>query len=173
MKWFTRRGLHVDRTACAWLILSRIDSEAEFVFVSPEDDVSLFEGHSFDMRGATFSHSDGKCTFEVLLERYRLEADLALLRLGKIVREADVPARGRRLRESAGLDAIMRGFQLGVADDQEKIRLTGPVYDALYVYCRESLPAKQRSQATPRPRLTYRQRVIRHLEETDQSSPAT
>ena len=32
MKWITRRSVHVDRTACPWLIKKFIDPQAEFVF---------------------------------------------------------------------------------------------------------------------------------------------
>jgi hypothetical protein len=31
MRWATRGGPHVDRTACGWLIRCFIDSKAEFV----------------------------------------------------------------------------------------------------------------------------------------------
>jgi hypothetical protein len=33
MRWATRAGIHVDRTACAWLIRRFIDPECVFVFV--------------------------------------------------------------------------------------------------------------------------------------------
>jgi len=171
MNWITRRGLHVDRTASAWLIKSHIDPAARFMFVAPDADISALEGCSFDMRGADYTHREGKCTFEVLLDAYSLAGDAALCAMGRIVREADVPSRGRRLTEASGLDAIMRGFQLGVPDDEEKIRLTGPVYDALYTYCRERIAEKPRSRATPRPRLTYRQRFVRHVEEETAANP--
>jgi len=39
MKWATRSGCHVDRTACAWLIHKVIDLDAEFVFVDDPDGV--------------------------------------------------------------------------------------------------------------------------------------
>jgi hypothetical protein len=44
----------------------------------------------------------------------------------------------------------MRVFQLGVPDDHEKLRLTAPVYDALYTYCQAS-SACSRHFATRRP----------------------
>src|SRR5262249_3403224 len=33
--WVTRKGVHVDRIACAWLIRGWIDPEASFKFVAP------------------------------------------------------------------------------------------------------------------------------------------
>ena len=36
MKWVTRQYVHVDRTACPWLIKKFVDPKAEFVFVPVE-----------------------------------------------------------------------------------------------------------------------------------------
>jgi hypothetical protein len=172
MKWVTRSGLHVDRTACAWLIARFIDSEAEFTFVPAATDPGTLEGHTFDMRRGEFSHSEGKCTFEVLLDRYHMSGDAGLSEMGRIIREADVPLRRASSKEARGLDAIMRGFQIGVPDDFEKLRLTAPVYDALFAYCREkSSSAQVHRTGTPRPRLRYSQRVLAHLQEENDGGP--
>ena len=50
MRWATRTGPHVDRTACAWLIARFVDPQAEFVFVSDPDDVPA-DATAFDIRG--------------------------------------------------------------------------------------------------------------------------
>jgi hypothetical protein len=73
--------------------------------------------------------------FQVMIEGHNLYGDAALVELGRIVGDADVTLSRTRRHESAGPDAIMRGFQLGVRDDHEKLRLTAPVYNALYTYC--------------------------------------
>ncbi len=173
MKWITRTGLHVDRTACGWLIKNYIDPDAEFVFVAPDTDHRQREGHSFDIRDGEYTHIDGKCTFEVMLERHGLGKDGALVEMGRIIREADVPARRTVLKEGPGLDALMRGFQLSVSDDYEKIRQTTAVYNALYAYCRDKVAKNRvRKQGTPRPRLRYSQRLMAHLEEEPESDPA-
>src|SRR5438132_14202332 len=132
MKWFTRRNLHIDRTACPWLIRKYIDPEAEFVFVPSGTDPSTLDGHTFDMRGAEYAHAEGKSSFQVMLDRHRLDGDPALVEMGRIIRDADVPPSRSRRQEAVGLSALLRGFQLSVPDDQEKLRLTGPLYDALY-----------------------------------------
>ena len=74
MKWVTRENANVDRIACPWLIRRFIDPEAEFVFVGREDVLEVAEregAHSYDAPGAEYTHRDGKCSFEVLLERVR------------------------------------------------------------------------------------------------------
>jgi hypothetical protein len=167
MRWITRRSLHVDRTACPWLIRRFIDPEAEFVFVAPDADPATLDGHTFDMRGAEYAHEGRNCTFQVMLERHALVTDAALVELGRIVGDADVPPSRTRRHESAGLDAVMRGFQLGVPDDYEKLRLTAPVYDALYVYCQAKVATPRRSGGPPQPKLRYGQRVTSHLEDDD------
>src|SRR5947208_6944409 len=96
MKWMTRRNLHIDRTASAWLIRRCIDPNAEFAFVPADTDPATIEGHTFDMRGAEYGHRDGQCTFELLLERHGLQTDPALVEMGRIILDADVPPRRTR-----------------------------------------------------------------------------
>lgn len=175
MKWVTRRNAHVDRTVCPWLIRRFIDPAAEFVFVPADTDPACVEGKTFDMRGAEYSHEGTKCTFEVMVTRHGLEIDPALVELGRIIRDADVPPSRTRRPEAVGVDAIIRGFQLDVPDDHEKLRLTGPLYDALYAYCQAKAAQTPPKQGTQRPTLRYRRRVELHLEgaeeETDVHEP--
>jgi hypothetical protein len=99
-----------------------------------------------------------------MLERHDLCGDPALVEMGRIIRDADVPPSRTRRHESAGLDALIRGFQLSVADDHEKLVLTRPLYDALYAYCQMKVATPRRRQGAPRPRLRYSQRVAAHVE---------
>lgn len=167
MRWVTRANLHIDRTSCPWLIKRYIDPDAEFVFVRSGTDPKTVEGHTFDMRGAEYSHGPGSCTFETMLARHGLTADPALVEMGRIIRDADVPPSRTRRPESAGLDALIRGFQLTTVDDHEKLRLTAPLYDALYAYCRATVAARSAHRSGPRPHLRYARRVATHLEEED------
>jgi hypothetical protein len=165
MRWITRRNVHVDRTSCPWLIRKFIDPQAEFVFVDADSDTTKLQGHTFDMRGAEYGHAGDKCTFQVMLERHALCDDSALVEMGRIIRDADVPPSRTRRPESGGLDALIRGFQLSVPDDHEKLVLTRPLYDALYAYCQAKVAEPRRRQGAPRPRLRYARRVEIHLED--------
>jgi hypothetical protein len=169
VKWITRRNAHVDRTACPWLIRKYIDPDAEFSFVEAGTDPATLDGHTFDMRGAEYSHEGPKCTFQVMLERHALTGDRAVVEMGRIIGDADVPPSRTRRPEAAGLDALIRGFQLAVPDDHEKLRLTAPLYDALYSYCQAKVTAPRPRRGAPRPRLRYGQRVTVHLQEDDAS----
>jgi hypothetical protein len=163
MRWVTRRNLHVDRTACAWLIRRFVDRQAEFVFVEPGTDPGSVDGHSFDMRGAEYTHVEGRCSFEAIVLRHGLDADAALVEMGRIIREADVLPRRSRWPEAAGLDALMRGYQLLIQDDCEKVRLTALLYDALYAYCGEKAVNQTTRHHTPRPRLRHNRTFTDHL----------
>ncbi len=72
MRWATRARLHVDRTACAWLIARFIDPDARFVFLDDPDDLPA-DATGFDMRGVELSHHDGDCSFETVLRHYDID----------------------------------------------------------------------------------------------------
>lgn len=132
MRWATRSGIHVDRTACAWLIRRFIDPEAEFVFVHDPDEVPD-DATPFDMRGAELSHREGGCTFETMLAHYELN-DPALADIGRIVHEADLDDERFDAPEGRGLDVIIRGLSLIAESDEQMLELSGPIYDGLYEY---------------------------------------
>ena len=145
MQWVTREHPHTDRIACPWLILRFIDPEAKIVY-RPRDDVLPYaerEGAiSFDAPGATYTHRDGLCSFEVLIEEYKLGADPVLAHMAKVVHGADVAEDADCTPQSRGLEAIARGFQSLGLPDLEQLRLELPVYDALYAWSGREVGAK-------------------------------
>jgi hypothetical protein len=144
MKWVTREGAKTDRVACPWLIKKFIDPQAEFLFV-PKDQVLEVArregGKSFDCPRADYTHREGKCSFEVLVEEYKLQ-DPALQILARIVHGADIAADVGIVPEAAGLQAIAHGFAASCPDDHRKLELEFPVYDALYAWCRAKVEGK-------------------------------
>jgi hypothetical protein len=140
MQWVTRARPKTDRIACPWLIRRFIDSGAEIVYVPPEQVLPYAEqngARSFDAPGAEFTHRLGKCTFEVLVEDFRIE-DPAVHVLARIVHGADIEGDASAPAESAGLLAIAEGFRHVAADDQKLLAMELPVYDALYEWARRS-----------------------------------
>jgi hypothetical protein len=141
MKWVTRENANVDRIACPWLIKRFIDREAEFLFV-PRDQVleaADREGaHSYDAPRAKYTHRDGKCSFDVLVEEFKLDGDPALVRMAQVVHAADVAEDRESSLEGPGLYAIAHGFALlHGTEDHLKIELETPMYDALYAWCQK------------------------------------
>jgi hypothetical protein len=143
VKWVTREHPRTDRIACPWLIRKFIDPDAEIVYV-PRDQVLEYaerEGAtSFDAPGATYTHRDGKCSFETLVEEFRID-DPAIAILARVVHGADVADDRDSTPQSRGLEAIAEGFALLNIDDQRQLELELPVYDALYAWAKEQSKA--------------------------------
>jgi hypothetical protein len=143
MKWVTRENANVDRIACPWLIKRFIDPDAEFLFVPRDQVLRVAEregARSYDAPGAKFTHRDGKCSFDVLVEEFDLGGDPALVRLAQIVHAADVSKDIDSSPEGLGLSAIAHGFALlHGTEDHRKIELETPMYDALYAWCQSQV----------------------------------
>ncbi len=145
MKWVTRERPKTDRIACPWLIKNFIDRDAEFLYVPASDVLDIAEredAHSFDAPGARYTHRDGLCSFEVLVEEYALD-DAALELLARIVHGADVAEDRDATPQSRGLLAIAEGFHLLGLDDHRQLELSLPVYDALYAWCKAEVEIPQ------------------------------
>lgn len=138
MKWVTRARPKVDRVACPWLIKRFVDSEAEFLYVPPEEVMETAKRESaipFDVPNVELGHKGAECSFDAIIKKYKL-TDPALQRLALIVRGADTDTKDLT-PESRGLEAIAEGFRLAYPDDHELLEQELPVYDALYAYCKE------------------------------------
>jgi hypothetical protein len=143
MKWVTRERPKTDRIACPWLIRNFIDPDAEFLYVPAERVLAVAEeqsAHSYDAPEARYTHRDGLCTFEVLLEEYGLE-NPALGLLACIVHGADVAGDRDVTPQSRGLLAVAEGFHLLDLGDHRQLELSLPVYDALYAWCKREVEA--------------------------------
>ena len=138
MQWVTRERPKVDRIACPWLIRRFVDPEAEFVYVPAEQVLSVAEQTGaipYDVPGVELGHHGPECSFDAIIAKYDL-SDPALLRLARIVRGADTPAKDLT-PESQGLEAIAEGFRLLYEDDHEQLAAESIVYDALYAFCQQ------------------------------------
>ena len=127
MRWVTRPGCHVDRAACAWLIVHHIDTDATFAFT--DDDIPD-DATAFDMVGVALSHHGGDCSFETILRTYELD-DPVLWDLARIVHEADLGDDRFDVPEAPGLDAVIRGLALVFEDDHELVERALPLFDGL------------------------------------------
>jgi len=134
MKWVTRRFVHVDRTASAWLIKKFIDQNAEFVFIDyPREQPKPEHGIPFDIKGVELGHKDGKCTFETIMEKYKIK-DLILTKISQIVHAADIEEELHKVPEAAGILALFSGLRLIAKDDFEALEIGFKIWDSLYAY---------------------------------------
>jgi hypothetical protein len=129
-RWVTRRNLHIDRLASAWLIKQFIDKRPRFHFVSEGE--SIEGGIPFDMFGAEFTHQGEDCTFETLIKRFGLCDDSALCEIAEIVHDIDLKDNKFNRLEAAGLNATVRGLSELLKDDRKLLQQCGVIFDGIY-----------------------------------------
>jgi hypothetical protein len=130
--WVTRRGVHVDRIASAWLIRRFIDPRARFLFVDPAGYHANAEQLRFDMFQAEFTHEGDACTFEVLCKRFGLR-DAALASLARIVHDLDCKDDKFGLPETSGVGRLIDGIAREHAADDARVAAGSGVLNLLYV----------------------------------------
>ena len=143
MKWVTRERVKVDRVACPWLIKKFVDVDAEFLFVPPDQVMTVADREGatpYDVPGVELGHHEGKCSFEAIVAKQGID-DPAIGLLAQIVHGADVAEDLYGRPEAPGLKAVAEGFQAMGLPDHEILRLQFPLYDALYEYCRRRTSA--------------------------------
>jgi hypothetical protein len=141
--WVTRKGVHIDRIASAWLVTRFVDPNARFKFV-PARGYRPERGEvRFDMFEAEFTHDGDQCTFEVLRARLGLD-DPALQPLAEIVHDIDLKDGKFGRPEGPGVEILVAGLALGHRDDEARLARGAAVFDDLYEYFRK----KRRSEGT-------------------------
>ena len=133
--WVTRQGVGIDRIASAWLIRRFIDAAARFKFVPAKGYRPLPTEIRFDMFEAEFTHEGDRCTFEVLVERMRID-DRALRPLGEIIHDVDLKDQKYGREETRGVEHLIDGIRLAHESDEERLSRGGQVFEELYSYFR-------------------------------------
>jgi hypothetical protein len=128
--WVTRKNVHVDRIASAWLIRRFIDGDARFAFV-PGQGYRAAEGElTFDMYEGTFTHVGDACTFETLVDRFDLQ-QAGLVAIAQIVHDIDVKDGKFSRAEAPGIAALIAGIAVAHREDEKRIEIGGAMFDAL------------------------------------------
>jgi len=130
--WVTRRGVHVDRMASAWLIRRFIDAKPRFKLVAPEGYRPAAGEIRFDMFEAELTHVGSDCTFEVILARFDLAGDPGLAAIARIVHELDVRDGRYDLPEIAGIGAVVNAIAAANRSDEDRLTRSAAVFDDLY-----------------------------------------
>lgn len=131
--WVTRRGVHVDRIACAWLIRRFLDPAAQFKFVAGRTYHPEPGELRFDMVEAEYTHEGDKCSFEVLLERAALR-DPALQAIAEIVHDIDLKESKFGREEVTGIKHLIAGLTMAHASDETRLARGAALLDDLYAY---------------------------------------
>ncbi len=131
MRWVTWEQVGIDRMACAWLIRTRIDPDAEFLFI-PQGSPDLPEdAEPFDIPGTRLSHHGGHCSFYTFLHTYSLD-NPTLARIARIVDEADTITDIELEPVAPGLDMLCKGLRRISPDDLTALERGALLYEALY-----------------------------------------
>jgi hypothetical protein len=133
--WVTRKGIHVDRMASAWLIRRFIDSGARFKFVPPKGYKPLPGELRFDMFEAEFTHEGDRCTLEVLMERIGL-GDPAVIPIAEIVHDIDLKDSKFGRQETLGIERLIAGICMAQKEDETRLVRGEAVFNDLYEYFR-------------------------------------
>ena len=133
--WVTRKGIHVDRMASAWLILRFVDPEARFKFVPSKGYEPRPKELRFDMFEAEFTHEGDHCTLEVLIDRLGI-TEPALTPIAEIVHDIDLKDGKFARPETAGIDKLIAGIAMAHPEDEERLERATAVFDDLYQYFR-------------------------------------
>jgi hypothetical protein len=128
MKWVTREKPHIDRIACAWAIKRFVDLEAKFIFIKrgrkvPQNVIP------YDLPNVELGHHNEKCSFESLIERYKLKQHAAT-EIARIVHDIDLGV--YKEKESIGIETIIKGLVLSSESDIEIYERSFPIFDGLY-----------------------------------------
>ena len=134
MRFVTRAKVHVDRIATAWAIRRFVDPQASFEFIDRNRDPTQLGAIPFDIRGAELGHHGGKCTFEVLLDKYELR-DPALRSMGAIIRAIDVPLDEQTPAAMVELAAAFDQIRDSAISDDERLIQGALICEGLYFDC--------------------------------------
>jgi hypothetical protein len=136
--WVSRKGVFVDRIACAWLIRRFIDPEAVLVWLDKGREAPA-TAVTFGYDSATFRNSRNRVTYEEMLASFKLEKDPALVKIGNLVHVLE--AGGAKLAEAAGVETLLAGARRRATSDDELLAESEKTFDLLYEAYFE-LPAK-------------------------------
>lgn len=138
--WVTRKGIHVDRIACSWLIRRFVDPHARLKFVAAKGYAPSKGELRFDMFDGEFTHEGDDCSFETLLRRFGV-ADPGLRAVAEIVHDIDLKDGKFGREEAAGVDRMIAGLCMTQPEDSGRLDGGRVLFDSLYGYFQRKLNA--------------------------------
>jgi hypothetical protein len=142
-RWVTRPRPGVDRMATAWLIRRFVDKDATFAFVEAPSDPDV----PFDMYTGEFSHHGELCTFEVMVDRFRVQ-NTAVAKVAPIVHILDMKDTKYDAPEAVAVGRMVEGLRALHADDATLLEHGIVMFDALAHSFESDLGPVRRVKAT-------------------------
>jgi len=137
--WVTRRDIHVDRIASAWLIKRFIDPKGTLKFVAGNDYQPLAGEYRYDMHNGEFTHEGEDCSFETLLRRAGI-SNPALRAIGEIIHDIDLKDGKFGRPETAGIAHVIAGICRTQGEDVARLERGMELLDDTYEQFRRGLP---------------------------------
>lgn len=131
--WVTRKNLFVDRIACGWLVRRFVDRAAVFKFVASPRYAPKTDEIRFDMFDGEYTHEGDRCTFEVMIQRLRLQ-DHGLVPMAEVIHDIDLKDEKFGRRETVGFNALLAGMVAMQTDDDQRMTEGFKLFDNLYAY---------------------------------------
>ncbi len=128
--WITRKNIHVDRIASAWLIRRFIDPKGTFKFVPGQGYRPKPGEVGFDMFEAEFTHEGDKCTFEVLVERFSIR-EPGIKTLAEIIHDINVKDGKFGRAEVPGIADMIAALGLAHRSDEPRLEAGMVLFDQL------------------------------------------
>lgn len=129
--WVTRRDVHVDRIASAWLITRFIDPAALLKFVPGKQYEPLPGEYRYDMQDGEFTHEGDNCSFETLLARSGIR-DAGLKTIAEIVHDMDLKDGKFGHPETAGIGHVIAGICRTQGSDEARVARGRELFDDIY-----------------------------------------
>src|SRR5471032_1111971 len=129
--WVTRRDIHVDRIACAWLIRRFIDAKAVLKFVPTKHYQPSANEFRYDMQDGEFTHEGDQCSFETLLARMRI-SDPALKAIAEVIHDIDLKDGKFGHPQTPGIAHVIAGICRTQGDDEARVARGTELFDDIY-----------------------------------------
>jgi hypothetical protein len=129
--WVTRRDIHVDRIACAWLIRRFIDPKAVLKFVPTKQYQPRANEYRYDIQDGEFTHEGDNCSFETVLLRARI-SDPALKAIAEIIHDIDLKDGKFGHPQTPGIAHVIAGICRTQGDDEARVARGTELFDDIY-----------------------------------------
>jgi hypothetical protein len=129
--WVTRRDIHVDRIACAWLIRRFIDPKAVLKFVPTKQYQPRANEFRYDMQDGEFTHEGDNCSFETFLLRAGI-SDPALKAIAEIIHDIDLKDGKFGHPQTPGIAHVIAGICRTQGDDEARVARGTELFDDIY-----------------------------------------
>ena len=146
--WVTRKGVYVDRIACAWLVRRFVDPGARFRFVSGKPYHGKSNEIRFDMFEAEYTHEGDRCSFEVMVDRLGLDDD-GLSQVAQIIHDIDLKDRKFHRPEVEGLRLLFDGMTAASIGDGERLERGFVILDEMHASFAKKKQEKSEASHAP------------------------